>query len=150
METLQPFIGVWDCEEKYHAGGWTDKDITAQGVDRITEGPGGYYLLADYSSESELGPYWGHGVMFRDQAEEAYKFHWYDSFSPYPQLATGRWEDDRLIFEHTAMMEGGEVTFRRTYTMPDPDSVTLTLDMISAAGDAKRLMSMQKTRRAGG
>lgn len=148
IQKLKDFVGVWECAETYHAGGWTPTDVKSTfAEDNIRFGPGGSTLIADYQSDSAFGHYEAHDVIIWDDAAQAYKFFFFDSFSPGYQVQTGQIEGNVVTFTSTEQQNGQSGTLRRTYTLGD-NSAELVVDFTDESGNQTKLATITKRRKS--
>ena len=147
LAQLAPMLGVWDCFETYHAGGFSPTEATAKGVDVIRVGPGGNAVIADYASDGDFGPYAAHDMITWDAATGGYHFLFIDSFSPAVQLHGGKPAGSSFVFEGPFTLGEKAGRMRRTYKDLTATSGTLVVDFIDAQGAVTKLVTIQKKRR---
>jgi len=149
MEKAKWMVGVWRATEKHQAmemmpaGGSTGTDV-------VKLGPGGLSIVSDYRSKGDMGPFVGHGVLWWDDKQKAYKGIWCDSMSPSgcETDSTGRWEGDKLVFTVHGEMMGKRVETKETYTDIKPGSFTLNFETSTDGGPMKPAMSIHFVRGA--
>jgi hypothetical protein len=147
IEALHLLIGVWDCEEIFHPGGWVPNEVKASGVDTVRLGPGGSTTIADYVSDGGIGHYEAHDVTAWDENAKAYKFFFFDSFSSGFQVQTGRVEGNVAIFTSHESFNGKPGILRRTFKMGHTTQ-QLVVDFTDEAGNVTKFVTINKVRRA--
>src|SRR6059036_860769 len=103
---LQTLVGTWTGEEKLSPSPWDPKGGAATSRTETRSDLDGFFFTTDYVQErGGKVSYRGHGVFGWDPSEKCYTMHWFDSMgSPCNTPARGRWEGDKLTFEHRTPM----------------------------------------------
>jgi Protein of unknown function (DUF1579) len=148
IDDLAHLVGIWDCKEIFHAGGWTPKQVISENArDVFSWGPGKKFILADYESVSELGLFEAHDVIFWDDVRGEFKFFFFDSFSGGVQVQGGALTDDALTFSHRTEMNGRMGLFVRTYRFQSPTTQSLEVEFRPDGGDAVKIATIHKIKR---
>ena len=147
LAPLAPMLGEWDCQETYHAGGFSPTEGHARGVDVIRVGPGGNAVIADYHSDGDFGPYTAHDMITWDAASQRFRYLFIDSFGPDAQLHAGQAAGATFVFEGPFALGGKPGTMRRTYKDLTATSGTLVADFVDGTGAVTKLVTIQKQRR---
>ncbi|MCI0353310.1 MAG: DUF1579 domain-containing protein [Acidobacteriales bacterium] len=151
MERLNKWlVGTWLTEEKFApAPEWgMPNGGRGKGTNVVKLGPGGLSLINDYKSRNVMGPFAGHGVIYWDPQEKAYKSLWIDSMSGEVETSTGKWEGDDLVFVGEGEWQGKKFQTLGKMTNITPRSYTFTLAN-SASGEMKEGLSINY-KKAGG
>lgn len=143
IQQLARFIGEWECEETYHAGGWTPNEIkSVSASDHIQWGPGDNSILTDYHSDSALGHYVAHSVIAWDPNQNVFRCIFLDSFGSF-QDQSGGIDGDVVTFSSDEMFNDRPGTLRRIYTFRD-NTQHLSVDFVDAAGQVTPLVTIDK------
>jgi hypothetical protein len=148
MERLRPMMGSFRVNERHEAGFMGPGGVSA-GFSRVSEGPGGFSLLIDYTSLS--GPMHGmkgHGVLGWDGEAKTYKQVWTDSMAPMIVMSTGGWEGDAFILHSEGTMMGKAYKERDTYSDIGADGFTITIEMSMDGGAFQKVMTLTQHRLA--
>jgi uncharacterized protein DUF1579 len=110
---LKALAGNWTGEEKLHPSPWDPKGGPAVGRVQSRLDLDGFFLVSDYQEErGGQVTYRGHGVFGWDPSEQCYTMHWFDSMgSGTSAPARGRWEGNKLSFEHKHPMGHSRYTY---------------------------------------
>src|SRR5438105_4244282 len=84
-ELLKQLVGTWDCTVKF--GGMQSK-----GKAVYKEGPGGLWILSDFTGEFGGAPFKGHGIDGYDPAKKKYVGVWIDSMDTTPLVSEGAYD----------------------------------------------------------
>jgi hypothetical protein len=148
IDELSHLVGIWDCKEIFHAGGWTPKEVVSENArDVFSWGPGKKFILADYESVSELGLFEAHDVIFWDDIRSEFKFFFFDSFSGGVQEQDGVLAGDVLTFAHRMEMNGRTGLFVRTYRFQSPTTQSLEVEFRPDGGKVIKIATIHKTKR---
>jgi hypothetical protein len=152
MERLNKWlVGTWQTEEKFApAPEWGMPNGGAgKGTNVVKLGPGGLSLINDYKSRNVMGQFAGHGIIYWDPQEKAYKSLWIDSMSGRVETTTGKWEGNDLVFLGEAEWQGKKFQTLGKMINITPRSYTFTLAN-SASGEMKEGLSINYKKVGGG
>lgn len=138
--------GRWQVEEKYEVSKFTPQGGEGKGTGLIHRGPGGYSMIANYTSTGPFGEYHSAGITTWSPNDSAYQQYSVDSGGAGGVMWTGKWDGESLVF--TATEKTGEQTmhWRATYSGFSNDAFTLTYDMGPSDSELKRFMTLRFTR----
>ena len=143
-------VGTWNAVETHEANEMMPAG-SSKGVEVVKAGPGGLSLISDYKATGTMGKFAGHGVMWWDEKEKAYRSMWCDNMTPGGCMVggTGKWEGNDVVFNEEGEMMGKKYKMRETMTDITPTSFTFHMDAATDGGEMKRTMSI-KYSKAGG
>lgn len=142
MDRLKAFVGSFRVDE-HHEAGFMGPAGLSSGFSRVTEGPGGFSLLIDYTTL--VGPMHGmkgHGVLGWDAEAKAYKQVWTDSMGPMIVMSTGNWEGDALVMRSEGTLMGKPYKEQDTFSGLGPEGFTLTVEMSLDGGPFQKAMTL--------
>ena len=110
---LRELAGEWKGEEVLHETKVTPRG-KAKGFFSFRPGVDGFFLIADYTQETEGKiSLRGHGVIGWDASQSCYTLHWFDSYGlPPDRPGRGQWRGDTLAFEHEYSTKVGRTVFQ--------------------------------------
>lgn len=142
-DALKAFLGVWDAEiEAFGAKN--------AGVETVTAGGGGFFIVTDFKGEMMGAPYHGHGVTGFDSAKKKYVGIWADS-SGGCAVIEGPASPDGKVF--TSWSEGADpqtgksVRFKHVARLVDAKSRTYTITVDGAPADAPPFLHIEYKKR---
>jgi predicted enzyme related to lactoylglutathione lyase len=161
MEKLSFLLGKWDVVSKYEETPLFPRGGEAKGVYAAKAGPGGFSVVADFEAAGgPEGAIQGHEVITWDAREKAYKQYTFGNNFPGAFLATGQWEEHKLVFHGDLEFGGAKLHFRNELTRDAAGAVTMkesyrTGDapmalMITTKAVRPRRPSERETRQNGG
>ncbi|MBS1784273.1 MAG: DUF1579 family protein [Acidobacteria bacterium] len=145
MDRLKVLVGSFKVDE--HFSGPGAPSVVGAGFSRVSEGPGGFTLLINYSTLS--GPQHGmkgHGVMGWDAGSGTYKQVWVDSMGPMIEVATGNWEGDSFVLKSSGTMNGKPYQSRTTISAITADGFTVTGEMSMDGGPMQKVIELNHHR----
>jgi len=145
--------GTWTVTETAPPSEMMPKGGTGHGEAVISRGPGGNSLLQNYHSQSAMGKFAGHGVIWYDPQDKGFKNIWCDTMTPGGCAmfnGTGKWEGDKLVFSGTQDMMGKAEQVKETISDVTPHSFTFTIESGADANSMKTFMTLKYAKRAGG
>ena len=121
IKKLDRLMGSWSVTELRNGS------RRPAGIARISLGPGGLSLIAEYRSAGPEGKLSGYGIVSPNRYRNEYWAYWGGSLQPELLFARGLWEGERLI------LRGEERTIRRTrdmkLTISDMGSTSLAFQL---------------------
>lgn len=147
MDRLKALLGSFKVDEKM-TGAMGPSGVNA-GFSRISEGPGGFTILIDYTTLS--GPNHGmkgHGVLGWDAEAKTYKQVWVDSMGPMIEVSTGAWEGDNLVLTASGTMMGKAYQSRTTVSGISADGFTVTGEISLDGGPMQKVVELVHHRMA--
>jgi len=148
MAKLQPFVGSFRVDEHHEAGFMGPASLGA-GFNHISEGPGGFSILVNYTTLSgAMHGMKGHGVMGWDDSAKAYKQVWTDSMGPVIAVSTGNWEGDSLVMRSEGSFMGKAYKEEDTYSGISADGFTLSISMSMEGAPMQKVMTLNHHRNA--
>ncbi len=119
LAALAPTVGTWAAEMDYHHGGWTGQDLRARGTTVVRIAQAGAALSIESELQGWMGRTVDHAVVLEEpSAGGRFVLYVVDSFTAGCQRYDGRLEDQTLLFEHAATLDGkpGVVQRRLRFT----------------------------------
>ncbi len=141
MDRLKALVGSFRVDERFSGPG-APSGVGA-GFSRVSEGPGGFTLLIDYTGLS--GPNHGmkgHGVLGWDDGSKTYKQVWVDSMGPMMEVATGAWSGDTFVLTASGTMMGKPYQSRTTISAITADGFTITGEMSTDGGPMQKVIEL--------
>jgi hypothetical protein len=148
VKLARAISGRWQVEEKYEVSKFTPQGGEGKGSDVIHRGPGGFSMIANYSSTGPFGEYHSAGITTWSPNDNAYQQYSVDSGGAGGVMWTGKWDADSLVFTATEKVGEQTMHWRATYSGFSNDAFTLAYDMGSSDNDLKRFMTLRFTRMA--
>ena len=141
-------VGDWTTDEKFETNDFTPAG-TGKGSESTRLGPGGLSLISDYHSKNVMGEVHGHGMIWWDPKEQAFRNLWCDNVAPAGCVLSGpgKWEGDNLVFQDEAELAGRKISMKVTLTDLKPDSHTFTVEIAGDNGTMQRGMTFRYTRK---
>ncbi|HZU52534.1 MAG TPA: DUF1579 family protein [Holophagaceae bacterium] len=148
MAKLQPFIGSFRVNERHEAGFMGPAGVGA-GFSHVSEGPGGFTLLVDYTTLSgAMHGMKGHAILGWDAEAKTYKQVWTDSMAPMMVMSTGGWEGETFVMNSEGTMMGKAYKERDTFSNIGAEGFTLTVEMSMEGGPFQKAMTLTHYRLA--
>lgn len=141
MDRLKPLIGSFKVDERHSGPG--SPSVVSAGFARVSEGPGGFTLLIDYTTLS--GPTHGmkgHGVLGWDAGSNSYKQVWVDSMGPMIEVAAGTWEGDAFVLKASGTMMGKPYQSRTTISGISAEGFTVTGEVAMDGGPMQKMVEL--------
>ncbi len=142
------FAGRWQTETKMAPSEFAPQGGTSKGMSIIRRGPGRLSLVEDMRSTGAIGRFVGHGIIWWDSKQGAYKGFFCDNWSPNgcEMTGTGTWDGDKLVFTGETEAMGQKMSYRETYSDISADSFTFTMDSATGGGELKPMMTIKYLR----
>lgn len=151
MEKLiRQFAGTWSTHEKHEPNPMMPKGGEGSGSTTFRAGPGGNSLIEDYKSQSAMGTFQGHGVVWWDAQAGGYRSVWCDTMTPRCDVSKGvvKWQGDTMVSDPEEMDMGGQkMVMRGTYSEIKPGSFTFAMDVGPSVAQLKRGMTIHYTKK---
>jgi hypothetical protein len=150
-QRLLACVGNWNCALEMM--GPDGKPAMSKGTTVLKAGPGGLWLIEDFTGEMMGAPFFGHGVIGYDPAKAKYVMTWVDSYSASAMSLEGTYDQKTKAMTLTGMgpgMDGKPVMHRMVTT--DKDANTRVFEMFAPGPDGKemKMLTITYTRAATG
>jgi hypothetical protein len=124
MQRLAKFyVGTWDYTETYPKSPRAPDGGQNTGVYTSELGPGGNSLINRFHSRGPVGDFEGLLVMTWEPREKVYKEFIFGSDHAGTLVATGRWEDDALVYLGEFSAGTMKVTLRNVTKFTTPGKI---------------------------
>lgn len=146
-------VGAWTTAETAPPSEMMPQGGTGSGEALIHRGPAGNSLMQAYHSQSAMGKFAGHGIIWYEPQAKGYKNIWCDSMTPGGCAVfdgIGNWEGDKLVFSGKQDMMGKTEQVKETISDITPNSFTFTIESGPDANSMKNFMTIKYTKKAGG
>ncbi len=142
------FAGRWQTETKMAPSEFAPQGGTSKGMSIMRRGPGRLSLVEDMRSTGAMGRFVGHGIIWWDSKQGAYKGLFCDNWSPNgcEMTGMGNWDGDKLVFAGETEAMGQKMSYRETYSDITADSFTFTMDSASGGGELKPILTIKYLR----
>ncbi len=110
----------------------------------------GMHLEGSHDTQMAGKPLFGRSTWGWDPEKKQYQLVWIDGMMPAAYVYYGNFgpDDKSLLFYTTYMLQGKAITEKITYTFPDNDSYTFTIEC-DMSGEMKKMMEETGTRSSG-
>ncbi len=147
-QKLARSAGTWDAV--IESIGVDGKPQTSKGVSVQAVGPGGFWLIDDFTGECMGTRCTGHGALGYDPIKKAFVQSWVFSMSPSLMVWTGNFDSTGKVLTMTGeapSMDGTMIKMRKVTTWASPDSMTIEVFMVMPDGKEQKTMTLACTRR---
>jgi hypothetical protein len=147
-EKLAQSIGTWDAV--IESIGMDGKPQTSKGVSVQQIGPGGFWLIDDFTGECMGTKCTGHGALGYDPIKKVCVQSWVFSMSPLLMVWTGNFDKTGKVLTMTGeapSMDGTMIKMRKVMTWASADSMTIEVFMVMPDGKEQKTMTLACTRR---
>lgn len=149
-EKLARFAGTWDAV--IESFGMDGKPLHSKGVIEQHSGPGGFWLIDDFTGECLGTKCTGHGALGYDSIRKVWVQSWVFSMSPSLMVWTGDFDATGKVLTmtgETPSMNGTMTKMRKVMTWASADSMTIEIFLVLPDGKEMKTMTLTCTRRAG-
>jgi hypothetical protein len=146
MDQLKFLRGYWRYVTTYEKSSFYPNGGKGSGTYIITEGPGGFSQIAEFSGTSPDGPEIGHEVTTWDPKERAYKSFIFGNSFPGCIVRTGRWDGNSLIFDADFDLGETKVHLQSTTSANSDGSVTIIEKFSTNGGELVPTLTLKATR----
>lgn len=143
MEKLAFLLGTWTFTEKYEKSPLIPNGGEGSGMYKAVTGPGGFSILADFTSSGPDGDESGHGIYTWEPKENSYKAYFFGNKFAGSFVVTGQWEGGNLVLAGDFLMEGKKVSFKEVYSDITPRFLTI-VESVSVDGGPYHLFAATK------
>ena len=147
-EKLAQSIGTWDAV--IGSFGMDGKWQTSKGVSVQKIGPGGFWLIDDFTGECMGAKCTGNGALGYDPIKKAYVQSSVFSMSPLLMVWSGNFDKTGKVLTMTGEapgMDGTMVKMRKVTTWASADSMTIEVFTVMPDGKEHKSMTLACTRR---
>ena len=147
-QKLAQCVGTWDA--RLEGLGMDGKPQVSAGVSVQKLGPGGFWLLDDFTAEMMGMQFTGHGALGFDPEKKVYVQSWIDSTTPMLMVFTGTFDKDGKVLTMSGMgpgMDGKPVKMRNVTTFASADSMTFEMFAPGPDGKEMKMLTITYTRR---
>jgi uncharacterized protein DUF1579 len=134
---LKRFAGVWNATMQIASPDDSPPQVL-NGIEVVTVGGGGAWVVSDFHSQLEGRPFQGHAILARNAATGRYRRVWADATSPTFWLSEGDWDAAKqtlTLWIETVNSAGRPVRWREEMVFNPDDSRTFTM-YVPGAGTA--------------
>jgi len=135
-------VGGWRTQEKYEPGPTSPRGGVGAGTATVELGPGGRFLISEYTARDPAGQFISHSLMWWDDKAQAYRgVECYNRSPSGCEVGVWHWEGADLVSHG----EG----FQEAFTEMTPTSHTFYMDEVGVGGVRHRIMTITFTRSKG-
>jgi len=141
-ELLKQFLGTWDCTVKMGP-------MQSKGKAVYKDGPGGLWILSNFTGEFAGQPFSGHGIDGYDPAKKKYVSVWIDSMDTAPMLSEGTYDKatKTLTMQGEAKgPDGKPATHIMKTQWKDKDTLLFSMSMKGPDGKEQPVMTIDYKR----
>ncbi|HEY4878668.1 MAG TPA: DUF1579 family protein [Candidatus Acidoferrales bacterium] len=146
MDQLKFLRGYWHYVSTYEKSSFHPEGGKGSGSYIITEGPGGFSQIAEFSGTSPDGREVGHEVTTWDPEEHAYKSYVFGNNFPGCIVRTGKWDGNTLIFDADFYFNGVDVHLQSSMTANADGTVTIVEKFATNDGELQPTLTLKATR----
>jgi hypothetical protein len=146
MDQLKFLRGYWHYVSTYEKSSFHPEGGKGSGSYIITEGPGGFSQIAEFSGTSPDGREVGHEVTTWDPEEHAYKSYVFGNNFPGCIVRTGKWDGNTLIFDADFYFNGVDVHLQSSTTANADGTVTIVEKFATNDGELQPTLTLKATR----
>ena len=147
---ISKFIGTWIVKQHFRMT--PDQPfMESQGTDISRSGPGGLWLVSDYTAEFGGQKFEGHGTLGYDSIKKKYVGTWIDSMGTGLNVYEGTYDEKASAINYTHRTtdpeSGKEVTYRSKIVIADDDHYAMSMFMKAPDGTEFESLRLEYTRK---